>query len=115
MNVYLRAKFQVSSISLTRFRQEGNFTPTTQNEPLKSPPRLELRRGLSHLIKSLSFVSRQNFLYSWTNTVKSSRQVKECDYIIINLLSLISETALKFVHNTRCKIIRYVIFQVKNT
>ena len=80
MNVYLRAKFQVSSISLTSFRQGGNFTPppfpTPQNKTLKRPPRLELRRGLSHLIKSLSFVSRQNFLYSWTNTVKSSRQVK---------------------------------------
>ena len=44
MGVYLRAKFEVSSIILASFRQEGNFTPhpTTQNEPLKCPPRLGL-------------------------------------------------------------------------
>ena len=46
MNVYLRANFQVSSISLTSFRQQGgNFTPPTplshlKNKPLKSTPRL---------------------------------------------------------------------------
>ena len=47
MGVYLRAIFQVSSIILTCFRQggEGNFIPTQpQNEPLKSPPRLGLRK-----------------------------------------------------------------------
>ena len=45
MCVYIRAKFQVSSIILTRFRQRGNFTPThpPQNEPLKNPPRLGLK------------------------------------------------------------------------
>ena len=43
MGVYLRAKFEVSSIILTSFKQGGNFTPPLpQNEPLKSPPRLEL-------------------------------------------------------------------------
>ena len=44
MGVYLRAKFEVSSIILT-----GNFTPaplTAQNEPLKSPPRLGLTEQL---------------------------------------------------------------------
>ena len=47
MGVYLRAKFEVSSIILKGFRQGwGNFTPTPtpppppQNKPLKSPPRL---------------------------------------------------------------------------
>ena len=51
MDVYLRPKFEVSSIILTSFRhgkggggeEGGNFTPSTpQNEPLKSPPRLGL-------------------------------------------------------------------------
>ena len=44
MCVYLRTKFQVSSIILTSFRR-GNFTPSPpQNETLKSPPKLGLRR-----------------------------------------------------------------------
>ena len=47
MSVYLRAKFEVSSIILTSFRHKGvggNFThpPPPQNEPLKSRPRLGL-------------------------------------------------------------------------
>ena len=43
MCVHLRTKFQVSSTILTSFRQGVNFTPPSpQNEPLKSPPRLEL-------------------------------------------------------------------------
>ena len=50
MCVYLRAKFQVSSIILTSLRQGrggsgvGNFNhpPPPQNKPLKSPPRLGL-------------------------------------------------------------------------
>ena len=44
MVVYLRAKFEVSSIILTCFRQ-GVILPTPpspQNEPLKNPPRLGL-------------------------------------------------------------------------
>ena len=46
MGVYLCVIFQVSSIILTCFRQGGgNLTPTQpQNEPLKSPPRLGLRK-----------------------------------------------------------------------
>ena len=47
MSVYLRAKFQVSSLILTSFRQGGrgwgNFTNPPQNEPLKGPPTLGLR------------------------------------------------------------------------
>ena len=43
MGMCLRAKFEVSRIILTGFRQGvGNFTPPPQNEPLKSPPRLGL-------------------------------------------------------------------------
>ena len=52
MNVYLRAKLQVCRVTLTSFRQweggeGGNFTPPSpppQNEPLKSPPKLGLRK-----------------------------------------------------------------------
>ena len=45
MRLYLRPKFDVSSIYAS-FRHGGNFTPihpVPQNEPLKSPPRLGLR------------------------------------------------------------------------
>ena len=42
--VYLGTKFQVSSIILTSFRKGGVILPPiTQNEPLKSPPRLGLK------------------------------------------------------------------------
>ena len=53
MGVYLRAKFEVSSIILISFRQVGNFTPPPlpQNEPLKSAP----RSGLNHL-RFLTFI-----------------------------------------------------------
>ena len=39
MGVYLPAKFKVSSIILTGFRQGVILPPSPQNEPLKSPPR----------------------------------------------------------------------------
>ena len=45
--VYLCAKFEVSSIILITLRQRGRlFLPSssTSNEPLKSPPRLELNK-----------------------------------------------------------------------
>ena len=48
MGVYLRAKFEVSSIIVTGFRQGVILAPpppTPQNEPLKSPFRLGLRCG----------------------------------------------------------------------
>ena len=51
MCVYLRDKFEVSSIILTSFRQRvgvgigggGNYILPPQNEPIKSLPRLGLR------------------------------------------------------------------------
>ena len=56
MGVYLRDKFDVSSIILTSFRQGrgDSFIPRphpTQNEPLKSPPRLGLNRYVLSSLK----------------------------------------------------------------
>ena len=42
MGVYLRAKFEVSSIILTSFTQIPPPPNLPQNKPLKSPPRLWL-------------------------------------------------------------------------
>ena len=58
MSVYLPANLQVSSITLTSFRQaEANSPPlppththTPQNKPLKSQPRLELNEKMSKAI-----------------------------------------------------------------
>ena len=49
MYVYLRAKFDVSSIILTSFRHGGKWggeggVILPKNDPLKSPPRLELNQ-----------------------------------------------------------------------
>ena len=45
MDVYVRAKFEISSIILTGFSQGVILPPPPipQNKPLKSPPRLGLR------------------------------------------------------------------------
>ena len=53
MDVYLRAKFQVSSIILTSFRQGGHFTQ--KKEPLKSPPRLGLSKEVKNCNQYYSF------------------------------------------------------------
>ena len=47
MSVYVRANFQVSSITVTSFKLgDGDNLPSpplpTQNEPLRNPPRLGL-------------------------------------------------------------------------
>ena len=70
MGVYVRAKFEVSSLIVTCFRQGGVIlTPSPQEEPLKSQPRLGLNnsclimfsiawsaKGLLHyMIQSISF------------------------------------------------------------
>ena len=58
--VYLRTKFQVSSIILTSFRSGGHFNPpppplppTPQNGPRKSPPRLGLKIFLNLSINTV--------------------------------------------------------------
>ena len=62
--MYLRAKFEVFSIILTSFRQGGKFTPLPppQNEPLKSPSRVGLK-------KHTTVPYRYNFkyqVYAWS-------------------------------------------------
>ena len=57
MGVYVRAKFEVSSVILTSFRQRGILPPRPphQDEPLKSPPILRLKgKGLRHYASLLS-------------------------------------------------------------
>ena len=44
MCVYLRTKFQASTVILTSFRQGGVILLPPQNEPLKSSSRLGLKR-----------------------------------------------------------------------
>ena len=46
MGAYLCAKFEVSSVILTGFRQGVILSPPPQNEPLKSPLRLGLKKIL---------------------------------------------------------------------
>ena len=55
MGLYLRATFEVSSITLTGFRQGWVgvvilLPPPPQNEPLKIPPRLGLRLYLEFFL-----------------------------------------------------------------
>ena len=62
MGVYLRAKFEVSSIILTSFRQGVILPPPPipQNEPLKSPPRLGFKflRNANYGNKISKYVER---------------------------------------------------------
>ena len=63
MSVYLRAKFEVSSIILTSFGQgegggRGNFiSRPPQNEPLKSPARLGLKNGFHCVAVMICFIA----------------------------------------------------------
>ena len=60
MGVYLHAKFEVSSIILTGFRQGGN-PPPPQNKPLKSPPRSGLKVKFLGSDVLFCFISACNF------------------------------------------------------
>ena len=89
MGVYLRAKFEVSSIILTGFRQGVILPPTPpQNEPLKSPPRLRLTLKNSHLCKPLN-LSKPNCLSNFTDKVDH--------YVFVSIISwrLSSQDCLK--------------------
>ena len=87
MGVYLHAKFEVSTIILTSFRR-GNFIPpplaALQNEPLKSPPRLGLRK---HYTSSLIFlITQDNYLIIFECIDKENlRKIFDLDIWTTNL------------------------------
>ena len=66
MGVYIRTKFEVSSMILTSFRQGVILSPSPQNEPLKSPPRLGLKDNFPYDVASEKMLSESqinaNFL-----------------------------------------------------
>ena len=62
MGLYLRAKFQVSSIILPPLPPPPR-TPPSQNEPLKSPPRLGLKN---------------NFKFKYARETRTNKICLEC-------------------------------------
>ena len=75
MDVYLRAKFEVSSIILTGFRQGEGNSPPPQDEPLKIPFRVGLT--VSHYtptyilkeLKKTSFKTSQHHYISYMTEI----------------------------------------------
>ena len=57
MGVYLRAKFDVSSIILTSFRQGVILALPPQNELLKKPPRLGLMQ-ISKIYFEMQYITK---------------------------------------------------------
>ena len=70
--MYLRTKFEVSSLILTSFRQGagGSFTPPYQNKPLKSPPRLGLKQKSIIPLKE-SIIIAKEVLFSLKESLMS--------------------------------------------
>ena len=66
MDVYLQAKFEVSSIILTGFRQGGNFTPppTSKRTP-KKPTQIRVKNEALAQVFSCEFceISKNIFFY----------------------------------------------------
>ena len=63
MCVYLRTKFQVSSLILKSFRR-GSFIPPPEKEHLKIPPRLGLKDIFFADFKMLFYLFELEFIYS---------------------------------------------------
>ena len=83
MSVYLRAKFEVSSIILTSFRHGGIVPPPPQNEPLKSPPRLGLKsRKLNILFNILSLKCDQFYFMLMSFIFSSGTQIATHYFLI---------------------------------
>ena len=80
MSVYFRTKFQVSSIILTSFRQEGVIPLSSalpppkkkKNEILKRPPRLGLTEGMGGGTNGLIF-SWEMLTVNWRSSVKVNK------------------------------------------
>ena len=87
--MYLRAKFEVSSIILTGFRRGGvNSPPPPQNEPLKSQPRLGLKlviiseyQNIGIFLQKVTYQIGHKFL--WLKKLKN--MVLRYTYIINDL------------------------------
>ena len=87
MGLYLRAKFEVSSIILTGFRW-GAVNSPPQNEPLKSPPRLGLKlviiseyQNIGIFLQKVTYQIGHKFL--WLKKLKN--MVLRYTYIINDL------------------------------
>ena len=82
MDVYLRTKFEVSSIILSSFRQGVILLPppppAPRNEPLKSPPRLGLTDSLINYHLKCLRTFQEIFLFVNPNGIKT---------LLTNLLS----------------------------
>ena len=76
MNVYLRAKFQVSIISLRSFRQGGNFIPPPNSKRTpKKPTQIRIKELYYSIAMTFTKLSQLNakhqvekvlyFLYPW--------------------------------------------------
>ena len=83
--VYLRTKFQVSSITLTSFGR-GNFTPSppSQNSTLKSPPRLGLMDRTRSLYSGHKGKSKLFYVLKTSAGITSSVSLSEIDYVAVD-------------------------------
>ena len=75
MDVYLRTKFEVSSIILTSFRQRGNFTPPPTSK--RTPKKPALKSLINYHLKCLR-TFQEILLFVNPNGIKT---------LLINLLS----------------------------
>ena len=55
MGVYLRAKFDVSSIILTSFRQGGNFSPPPSKRTPKKATQIRVNANLQNLFRDVVY------------------------------------------------------------
>ena len=81
MGVYLRAKFQESSIIVTSFRQGVISSPTPpQNKPLKHPPRLGLMEsGIKSIQESLVSIYQYFGLINLSELSYNAAQITKLD------------------------------------
>ena len=120
--MYLRTKFQVSSVILTSVRQ--GVIPPLQNKPLKSPPRLGLRitnSGMKGPVLFLQYKECQHCLqlihknfqtYCVQNLCLSKKIL--C-YLYFLTLNYLSEILGKWSNRTVCKLMNLTIIVFHRT
>ena len=80
MGVYLRTKFQISSVILTRFRQGIILPPfPPQDGPLKCPQRLGLMRLLYCFWNNYSWVSS---IRGYSNVISISKSIRPFEFFL---------------------------------